>query len=103
MKKHVVAALLLAGWAAQAQAQTIQTVRVSPGLSDKQSDEQAVLREQQTRIVGTTHQRMPVEMRPTAGAPYSAEAVTESTQVLPDGNRINHKTTTRVYRDSEGR
>ena len=46
---------------------------------------------------------MPVETRTTAGVPYSAEAVTESTQILSDGNRINHKTTTRVYRDSEGR
>ena len=34
---------------------------------------------------------MPVEMRTTPGAPYSAEAVTESTQTLPDGNRINRK------------
>ena len=46
---------------------------------------------------------MPVETRTTAGVPYSAEAVTESTQILSDGNRINHKATTRVYRDSEGR
>ena len=46
---------------------------------------------------------MPLEARTTVGAPYSAEAVTESTQVLADGNRINRKTTTRIYRDSEGR
>ena len=37
------------------------------------------------------------------GAPYSAEAVTESVQALADGNRIVHKTTAQVYRDSEGR
>jgi TonB family protein len=37
------------------------------------------------------------------GAPYSAEAVTESVQVLPDGNRITRKTTAMLYRDSEGR
>ena len=37
------------------------------------------------------------------GAPYSAEAVTESVQVLGDGNRIVNKFTTTVYRDSEGR
>lgn len=37
------------------------------------------------------------------GAPYSAQAVTESVQVLGDGNRIVHKTTTQLYRDSEGR
>jgi hypothetical protein len=47
--------------------------------------------------------RMAVESRITAGAPYSAEAVNESVQVLADGNRIVRKTTTRIYRDSEGR
>jgi TonB family protein len=37
------------------------------------------------------------------GAPFSAEAVTESVQVLGDGNRITRKTSSRLYRDSEGR
>ena len=37
------------------------------------------------------------------GAPYSAEAVTESVQTLADGNRIVNKMTTQVFRDSEGR
>jgi hypothetical protein len=37
------------------------------------------------------------------GAPYSAQAVTESTQVLSDGNRIVNKSVASVYRDSEGR
>ena len=37
------------------------------------------------------------------GAPYSAEAVTERTQVLEDGNRIITKNSAQVYRDSEGR
>jgi hypothetical protein len=37
------------------------------------------------------------------GAPYSAEAITESTRTLGDGNRIKHKNTATVYRDSEGR
>lgn len=37
------------------------------------------------------------------GAPYSADAVTETTQVLGDGNRITRKTIARAYRDSEGR
>ena len=36
-------------------------------------------------------------------APYSAEAVTETTQRLADGNRISRKTTSMIYRDSEGR
>jgi hypothetical protein len=36
-------------------------------------------------------------------APYAAEAVTETVQTLPDGNKIRQVSTTRVYRDSEGR
>ena len=37
------------------------------------------------------------------GAPYSANAVTESTQTLSDGNQIVRKNEAKVYRDSEGR
>jgi hypothetical protein len=36
-------------------------------------------------------------------APYSAEMVTETTQVLPDGNRIRQTVTAKIYRDAEGR
>src|SRR5215467_16252106 len=37
------------------------------------------------------------------GAPYSAEIVNESSQTLSNGNHIFRRTTSRVYRDSEGR
>ena len=37
------------------------------------------------------------------GAPYSADAVTATTQILPDGNRIFRETSSFVARDSEGR
>ena len=37
------------------------------------------------------------------GAPYSAEEVTESTQVLADGTRIHNQSKTTAYRDGEGR
>jgi hypothetical protein len=36
-------------------------------------------------------------------APYSADAVTETTQVLGDGNRIELRTAQKLYRDSDGR
>lgn len=36
-------------------------------------------------------------------APYTATAVTETTQVLPDGNRIVNKSKALLARDSEGR
>lgn len=37
------------------------------------------------------------------GAPYAADVVSESTQVLGDGTRIANKTSQAFYRDSEGR
>ena len=37
------------------------------------------------------------------GAPYSAQALTETTQVLSDGNRIVNSNSASVYRDGEGR
>jgi hypothetical protein len=37
------------------------------------------------------------------GAPYSAQAVTETVQTLGDGNRIVRRNSANVYRDAEGR
>lgn len=37
------------------------------------------------------------------GQPFSAQAVSESIQLLSDGNRIVRKSTTMMYRDNEGR
>jgi hypothetical protein len=37
------------------------------------------------------------------GSPFSAEAVSESVQTLSDGNRIVRSSTTKLYRNSEGR
>jgi hypothetical protein len=37
------------------------------------------------------------------GAPYSAQAVNEMVQVLADGNRIAHSSSSMLYRDSQGR
>jgi len=35
--------------------------------------------------------------------PYTADSITESTQVLADGNRITRRNESRFYRDSQGR
>src|SRR5579871_4901017 len=40
---------------------------------------------------------------PVTGAPYSAQAVTDATQTLADGNRISHSSSSMLYRDSQGR
>ncbi|MGH9751250.1 MAG: hypothetical protein ACREA2_00560 [Blastocatellia bacterium] len=37
------------------------------------------------------------------GAPYSADAITETIQTLPDGNRIIRNSSSKIYRDSAGR
>jgi len=37
------------------------------------------------------------------GAPFTAVAVSETTQTLSDGNHISRKTLTNLYRDSQGR
>lgn len=37
------------------------------------------------------------------GAPFSAVAVSETTQTLADGNHITRKTQTNIFRDSQGR
>lgn len=41
--------------------------------------------------------------KPVTGAPYTATAITETTQVLADGNRIVNKTEEQQARDSQGR
>ena len=46
---------------------------------------------------------MSFDSRVVKGAPFSAEAVTESIQSLADGNRIVRKSTTAIHRDGEGR
>jgi hypothetical protein len=43
------------------------------------------------------------EGKTVTGAPYSAQAVTETTQVLADGNRISRKSSSTLVRDSTGR
>src|SRR5947209_3233069 len=46
---------------------------------------------------------MTFDNRVVKGAPYSADAVTETVQTLGDGNRIVRKNTTKIFRDSDGR
>jgi hypothetical protein len=48
------------------------------------------------------HARMGTE-KLVKGAPYSAQAVSQHTQTLADGSRIQQSTTSSVARDSEGR
>jgi hypothetical protein len=55
--------------------------------------------EAQARLIS----RIAITGGPVKNAPYSGLSVSEEVQVLADGNRIVHKTTTMHYRDSMGR
>ena len=57
----------------------------------------------QAAPVGTRTVMGTVETRVITDRPYSAEAVSETVQVLADGNRIARRSVTKIYRDSAGR
>lgn len=76
-----------------------------------QQKQQVIIREGATVVHSAAGQAAPaagvriMSMHTAAvkGAPYSAEVVTESVQVLADGNRITNTSKGMQYRDSEGR
>jgi hypothetical protein len=80
---------------------------VAGGTGAAAQDPQASTTTSERRMVRTQQQasgvRVPLMTKIVKGAPYSAELMIEDVQVLADGNRIVHKVTGRVYRDSEGR
>ncbi len=96
-----IALLVLAGWAVPAVAAAQTTGAAAPRVVSPVERERMLVEQvavaQGGRLVAS------VEARTTPGRPYSAEAVTESLQVLGDGNRISKRTVTRVYRDNDGR
>lgn len=95
MKKTLTVVVLL-GFAATARAQMIVHER-----SEKAAKEQQL--QVLTEKIAGTGVHVSVETRPVIGAPYSAEALRESVQVLADGNRIVRRSVSRIYRDGNGR
>jgi hypothetical protein len=80
--------------------------------SAKVADEGIVLAQGAVGMVGLSGQPGNVRFmtqefsfsgRAVTGQPYSGEETTESVQTLADGNHITNTTTTKVYRDSQGR
>jgi hypothetical protein len=63
---------------------------------------QAEERMKEMQVYSFKTSRVPLEQL-VKNAPYSADVLIESSQTLADGNRINQRSTGRVYRDSEGR
>lgn len=94
-------ACLLAGTAAaQSPAHTERIVdesRMRAEAENARSRELLQTRVQESRM------RIPLEARVVTGAPYSADVVSESVQVLSDGNRIVHRDISHVARDEQGR
>jgi hypothetical protein len=95
MKTTVMAAMMLAA-AATAGAQVM--VHEQDGKAAKEQQLQILMEKTPSSGVHVSF-----EAKPVTGAPYAAEAVTETIQVLADGNRIVRRTTARVYRDGAGR
>jgi hypothetical protein len=100
MRKLSMLAMLVIGFASVSAAQDAMLMR-TPG--PRTAAENQAADEQKLKVLGELRAKIAVEAKVTTGAPYSAEAVSETAQVLADGNRINRKAVTRVYRDSEGR
>lgn len=73
---------------------TVQQMRVKVALSDVENG----LRQAKVMAIGGAVMGPAVK-----NAPYSAVEVTDSTQMLADGNRIHQEMQVPVYRDSEGR
>jgi hypothetical protein len=57
----------------------------------------------QTTVARTATELVASTEKVVKGAPFSCEAVSESLQVLADGNRITRTSSNRMFRDSEGR
>jgi hypothetical protein len=91
MKRQWIIAVAVLGIAPIAGPALAQEVRAVAGVSG------------QAASTGTRTIMGTVASRITTDRPYSAEAVNESLQLLPDGNKIHRTTVTRVYRDSAGR
>jgi len=94
--KKTLAVVVLLGFAATAGAQVLVHER-----SEKAANEQQLQVLMEKAAGAAVH--VSVETKPVTGAPYSAEAVRESVQVLADGNRIVRRSVLRVYRDGKGR
>ncbi len=97
MKKIILVAVTASALAAGAGAQQVSTHTFERMASTDQSPQ--VLLDK----IHAEQGQIAVQSKTTLNAPYTGEATTESTQVLADGNRIVHRTATRVYRDSAGR
>ena len=93
-------------------AQTHESI-VKKQMAEKQAVEKMAAEKAQTMVIESMEKVRNMTFDFVAGeaiggktvknAPYSAEAVTETVQTLGDGNRIVNRSSSTLYRDSEGR
>jgi hypothetical protein len=95
----------LVGWA-----KTMAVEQQDPGQQEKHQAEMAVLLQPNNEAAEGQEAQQKVVLELVAadaqvvkGKPYSADTSTETVQTLADGNRIVHRTVSKVYRDSDGR
>lgn len=89
MKYFFVALLSVITLATIGNAQDVYTAAVTPTSGNSKMITEVVAASSLTKVI--------------KGAPFSAEGISESIQTLQDGNRIVRSSTTKMYRDSEGR
>ncbi|HEX8264807.1 MAG TPA: hypothetical protein VF596_05245 [Pyrinomonadaceae bacterium] len=87
MKFSIAASIFVLSLAAVAPAQEVRTATVTRATGAKVATE--IIASSSTKTV--------------KGAPFSAEAISESVQTLADGNKITRSVTHKLYRDGEGR
>lgn len=109
MKHRVWIGAVLVAWATSASAQTPPAL-AAPERAFLAQQAQALQHLEWISVLDHAEQQIVTEKlhlvvpgKTVKSAPYSADTITESVQVLADGNRIVRRSTTRVYRDSEGR
>jgi hypothetical protein len=113
----MVAALALAGFTSARSQESAQqkerekahealTLKIIADGKEAPARQHIVLEEGLTSHAGTAMfvaSEIGFEGKVVRGIPYSARAVSETTQTLADGNRIVRRTETALFRDSEGR
>lgn len=107
-KSWMMGALALLAFSGAAQAQEQRAPRVEGQAIEKIQIESSIQGDVVTAVGGPNtfvflNSEISFDSKVVKGAPYSAEATTETVQTLSDGNRIIRKNSATIYRDSEGR
>jgi len=95
----------------EVQQSEVQELKIQKSSQDKQVAEVLFLNTGEDAQIQTDEQKHKAEMvemllgkgSVVKGKPYAAESETTTVQILTDGNRMQHRTVSKFFRDSEGR